>query len=213
MTGYETLHADEVSDIGAFLRALSDEQWEHPTLCTEFTVRHMIGHMLSASEEGPWRVLRRLPAAGFNFDRVSVAMARERADHRAPRELIADFEAHNPRSGLTRIVPQKSTFLERVVHHQDMRRPLGIPREIPPTRLQAALDLAVSGHHGVKSNRRAAGLALQATDLDWSHGEGPTVTGPGESILMALCGRSVAVEELSGDGVTTLRERQPSAKV
>lgn len=213
MSAFEKLHADEVADIGAFLRDLSDEQWEHSTLCTEFTVRHMIGHMLSASDTSIWQVLRRLVAAGFDLDQVTVAMARERADHRAPKELIMDFEAHDPRSGLSRVVPLKSTFLERVVHHQDMRRPLGMPREVPPSRLTAALDVAVGGHNGVRSNRRAAGLALQATDVDWSHGEGPAVTGPGEAILMALCGRPVAVEDLSGDGVSTLRSRQPSPQV
>lgn len=207
MADYARLHADEVSDISAFLRGLSEEQWEHPSLCGEFTVRDVVGHMLSATDTSVWKVLRMLPAAGFSIDRVSVAMAKQRVDGRTSQELIADFEAHDPGRGLTRLFPLKSTLLERVVHHQDMRRPLAMPRQIPEERLTAVLDVAVKGHNGVNSKKRAAGLALRAVDVDWSHGDGPVVEGPGEAILMALCDRAVAIEELSGDGIETLRGR------
>jgi hypothetical protein len=38
-------------------------------------------------------------------------------------------------------------------------------------------------------------------------GEGPEVQGPSESILMAITGRAVALDELSGPGVEVLRQR------
>jgi uncharacterized protein (TIGR03083 family) len=207
MADYARLLADEVSDMSAFLRGLSEEQWEQPSLCGEFTVREVIGHMLSAVEASIWTVIRMLPGAGFSMDRVSVDMAKQRVDGRTSQELIADFETHDPRRGLARLIPLKTAFLERVVHHQDMRRPLGMPRQVPEERLTAVLDVAVSGHNGVNSKKRAAGLALRATDVDWSQGTGPDVEGSGEAILMALCNRAVAVEDLSGDGVEALRER------
>ena len=46
-----------------------------------------------------------------------------------------------------------------------------------------------------------------APDVTWSHGEGPEVQGPGESILLALAGRPVVLDELTGDGLATLRSR------
>ena len=52
--------------------------------------------------------------------------------------------------------------------------------------------------------RNIKGPRLEATDLDWATGEGPTVTGPGEAILLAITGRSIA---LDGPGVSTLRQR------
>ena len=207
MVDYAKLHADEVSDISAYLRGLSNEQWEHPSLCGEFTVREVIGHMLAATDASIWKVLRMLPAAGFSIDRVIVTLAKERVDGRTSQELIADFATHDPRRGLTRLFPLRSTFLERVVHHQDMRRPLAMPREIPEERLTAVLDVAVTGHNGVNSKKRATGLALRATDVDWSQGDGPVVEGTGEAILMALCDRPVAIEDLSGDGVEVLQAR------
>lgn len=51
------------------------------------------------------------------------------------------------------------------------------------------------------------GVRYEATDLDWSSGSGPLVQGTGEALLLAMTGRTVALEELRGDGVETLRRR------
>jgi hypothetical protein len=48
------------------------------------------------------------------------------------------------------------------------------------------------------SHDRAAGFRLRATDLDWSPGDGPAVSGPAEARVMALAGRSTALTELHG---------------
>lgn len=48
---------------------------------------------------------------------------------------------------------------------------------------------------------------LAPTDLDWSHGSGPEVTGPAEALPMAVAGRSSAVDELSGPGQPVLAAR------
>ena len=87
-----------------------------------------------------------------------------------------------------------------------MRRPLGMPRVIPPDRLIALLDVAPA-YGGFRSKQRARGLRLEATDVDWSFGSGPEVHGPAEALLMALSGRPVALAELAGDGVPTLTAR------
>ena len=57
------------------------------------------------------------------------------------------------------------------------------------------------------NKKRIAGVKLVATDMDWTHGEGPEARGTGEALLMAICGRPSVVDELSGDGVETLRSR------
>jgi len=60
---------------------------------------------------------------------------------------------------------------------------------------------------GLKS--RIAGLRLTATDTAWTNGDGPEVSGPILSLVMAMTGRAAAVDDLSGDGVATLRARMP----
>jgi hypothetical protein len=59
----------------------------------------------------------------------------------------------------------------------------------------------------IGTKRRIDGMTLRATDTSWSHGSGPEVTGPMLPILLAMAGRKGALDELSSDGVATLRER------
>ncbi|MEP7161933.1 MAG: DinB family protein, partial [Dermatophilaceae bacterium] len=85
------------------------------------------------------------------------------------------------------------------IHHQDIRRPLGMPRQIPAERLRWVLGDSVRSPE-LPGWRLARGVRLAPTDLDWSHGSGPEVTGPAEAMLMAIAGRSSAVGELAGPG-------------
>ena len=59
----------------------------------------------------------------------------------------------------------------------------------------------------IGSKRRIAGLTLRATDAEWTHGTGPEVSGPILSLVMAMTGRKVADDDLTGEGVATLRSR------
>lgn len=51
------------------------------------------------------------------------------------------------------------------------------------------------------------GLRVEATDVDWAHGSGPTVRGDAAALLLAMTGRSIAFGQLRGDGICTLRSR------
>lgn len=97
-----------------------------------------------------------------------------------------------------------------MIHQQDIRRPLGLHRSIPPDRLRAALEFAKTAPV-IRGSWHRRGLRMVATDLDWSAGTGPEVHGPGEALLLAISGRSASVEELSGPGVPTLRPRLVAA--
>jgi hypothetical protein len=57
------------------------------------------------------------------------------------------------------------------------------------------------------SKRRISGLTLHAIDAEWSHGTGPEVAGPVLSLVMAMTGRTAALDDLTGAGVATLRAR------
>ena len=47
---------------------------------------------------------------------------------------------------------------------------------------------------------------MTATDVEWAHGDGPEVRGPGEAIALASLGRQAALPDLEGDGVAHLSE-------
>jgi uncharacterized protein (TIGR03083 family) len=128
----------------------------------------------------------------------------------SPAEILAVFDGihrHNVRQGISRLIKPDEGLVDHLIHHQDIRRPLGRPRAMPEDRLVAALGVipGLAGFVGAK--KRVAGLRLVATDVSWSNGDGPEITGSGEAILLAASGRPVAVDELSGEGLDTLRQR------
>jgi hypothetical protein len=59
----------------------------------------------------------------------------------------------------------------------------------------------------IGAKRRIAGLRLRASDADWTNGDGPEVTGPLASLVLAMTGRKEALVDLGGEGVATLGGR------
>jgi hypothetical protein len=96
---------------------------------------------------------------------------------------------------------------EVMAHSEDIRRPLGIVGEHPAEHLIALGDMYVKTGAPLHGKRRAAGLRLAATDVDWTIGDGPEVSGPAMSLILAIVGRTGALPDLSGPGLDTLRSR------
>jgi hypothetical protein len=92
-----------------------------------------------------------------------------------------------------------------MIHQQDIRRSLGIPRAIDPQRLRTALDFARFAPT-IRGAWHARGVRLVATDMDWSHGKGPEVRGSGEALLMAMAGRRAALDDVDGPGKAELAQ-------
>lgn len=108
--------------------------------------------------------------------------------------------------GLTSMFGGRIALTDGLIHHQDIRRALGTPRQIPAERIRCALDFAVTASP-IRARKRVRGLELTASDIEWSRGQGPVVEGPAEALLMAIAGRPAAVEELTGSGQPTLSAR------
>ena len=93
------------------------------------------------------------------------------------------------------------------MHGEDVRRPLGLRRDYPADAVEEALRLQVRTSASFGGARElVAAVRLAATDADVTIGEGPEVTGPLLSLLLAVSGRTVALEDLSGAGVPTLTD-------
>jgi uncharacterized protein (TIGR03083 family) len=206
-TDISTSVQDERDEFVAFLADLAPEQWRVTSLCTDWTVKQLALHYLSSAETSPGRLLGTVAAAGFSPHRATARLISERT-HLGHDEVIERLRALPVRTGLHRLYRPAALLLETFTHHQDVRRPLGATgRDIPPQRLTLVADKAATSHAGTGANKRARGLRLEATDLDWSHGQGPTVAGSTEAIVMALMGRSQALTDLSGEGTKLLASR------
>lgn len=195
----------ERADLAELLAALTPQQWEAPTLCAKWRVRDVVAHMFSYEELSKVGLVGRFLRGGMAPGRANQIGVDVYAD-RSPDELLALVRAHLGPRGLTAGFGGRIALTDGTIHHQDIRRPLGLPREIPTGRLLCVLDFARTAPT-IGAKKRIKDLTLTATDLDWSTGTGPVVEGPAESLLIALAGRRGVVEELSGPGQPTLAER------
>ena len=110
-------------------------------------------------------------------------------------------------------VPQTDTYIEKDSSVNDeIERLRHSATAALLTRRDVLIVASVSAIYGLGSPEEYLGQILRvhqgvATDMEWTHGEGAEVRGTGEALLMAMCGRKSAVDDLSGDGVATLRSR------
>ena len=195
----------ERADLVDLLATLTPAQWNAPSLCAGWRVREVVAHMFSWEELGPAGVVRRLVKGGLRQGRANAVGVADYSSS-STGDLLELARGHLTPRGLTTGFGGRIALLDALVHHQDIRRPLNLPREIPAERLICALRFARMAPP-VGGPKRMRGLTLTATDLAWSTGRGPAVHGPGEALLMAVAGRRDAVAELSGPGLPTLDGR------
>ncbi len=195
----------EREDLLDLLGGLTPAQWRAPSLCAGWSVRDVVAHVLSYEELGPRQLAARFARGSFRFGRVNAIGLREYAD-RSPAELTDLLRRHLTPTGLTAGLGGAIALTDGLIHHQDIRRPLGLPRAVPEERLRPALRTALLAPTplGVV---RVRGVRLVATDLDWASGRGPEVRGTAEALLMAVAGRRGIAAELSGPGRDRLARR------
>jgi uncharacterized protein (TIGR03083 family) len=199
------LAEEERADLLALLRELTPAQWDAQSLCTGWRVRDVAIHIVSYDELSKAGTAATFLRGGLRTGRVNeVALTRYKD---LDTNGIVDLVARNQRpSGLPSGFKGGIALTDGTIHRQDIRRALGLPRAIPEHRLVPTLTFSL-GAPTLPSKGNSRGLTLVATDVDWTVGNGPEVTGPGEALLMAAAGRAHALADLSGEGLSTLRER------
>jgi uncharacterized protein (TIGR03083 family) len=195
----------EREDLLDLLGTLTPEQWRAPSLCAGWSVHDVVAHVLSYEELGPRQLAARFARGSFRFGRVNAVGLREYAD-RSPAELTDLLRRHLTPTGLTAGLGGAIALTDGLIHHQDIRRPLGLPRAVPAERVRPALRTALFAPTllGVV---RVRDVRLVATDLDWTFGRGPEVRGTAEALLMTVAGRRGIAAELSGPGRERIARR------
>ncbi|WP_305789368.1 maleylpyruvate isomerase family mycothiol-dependent enzyme [Symbioplanes lichenis] len=198
--------ADERRRVADLVDSLQPNQLDAPSLCGEWTVKEVAGHLLAACGNVK-PSLGLIARSGFRLHVVNARLAVQTADRPAAElaQALRD-NADNPFEAPLVGHPGQLTDLQ--VHSQDMRRPLGLPHGLRLERLRVSLDFMTSGRaYGFAPRRRLSGLRFEASDLNWFSGVGELVVGPAEAVLLAMCGRTAVLGELDGPGVRTLRSR------
>jgi uncharacterized protein (TIGR03083 family) len=183
------------------LQGLTDVQWEAPSLCDGWRVKDVAAHVAMTPQPLTLRAMagELLRAKGNMLDAtrdIAVRFAERPAE-----DLVADIRRHAASRRLPKVTNYRNIVLDILVHGQDIAMPLGIRRDMPTDAVVAALARAwtIGWLLGVKRSMKR--FRYTATDVDWSAGDGPEVTGPAAALLMVLTGRPAALPQLSGPGV------------
>jgi uncharacterized protein (TIGR03083 family) len=197
--------ASEREALAGDLAGLTPDQWTTPSLCEGWTVEQVLGHLTATAHKTPVGFFTSIIKSGFNFTKMANADIAEQTAG-GPASTLANFRAvvnsrtHPPG-------PNQSWLGETIVHGEDIRRPLGLAHTYDPVALREVADFYKGSNLIIGAKKRIAGLTLRATDADWTHGDGPLVEGPMKALVLAMTGRRAACDDLSGDGVGTLRSR------
>lgn len=195
----------ERRDLADYLDTLAEEHWQEPSLCAGWSVRDVAAHVPSYDVLGWPGTLALYTRSRFALDRSNETLVHQGRDL-STEQLVARLRAHAAPRGITALFGCAIALTDGVLHHQDIRRALGHPRTVPPERLLAALRFLPRARV-LPAPANLRGLRAVATDLDWTHGSGPEVRGPGEALLVALAGRPQALPELDGPGLDMLAAR------
>jgi uncharacterized protein (TIGR03083 family) len=190
------------------LETLDESQLATSSLCGQWTVRDVFAHELMPLITPVGKFGIAMIKSRGSFDKANDALSRQVA-RRPVADIASGLRQRAKSSFHAPGFPLEASLLDLLVHGQDIRRPLGLRRDFDPDAQRKALELLTKpkAERAFVPKGRLAGLRWRADDLDWTYGAGPVVRGSGEAIMMAMTGRSSALDDLAGEGLVTLRSR------
>jgi len=197
MTDIREAVAGERADLAEVLAGLPPEDWDKPTLCAGWRVREVVAHITMPFRLSTPRFLLGMVRAGGKFDRYADRQARDDAAELSAQDLTECLRANinhpwKPPGG-----GDVGALSHDVIHGLDMTVALGLDRQVPTNRLHHILD-TMKPRQVKYFAVDLSGTQLQATDLDWSYGTGEPLTGTAQDLLLALCGRTLPPNHLTG---------------
>ena len=201
---WPAIHAERQALL-ADLESLSEQQWQMPSLCSQWTVKQVFGHIIATAQMTPPKFLAGMLGSGFNFAGFIEKNA-DRFSAGTPTEMLAAYRGMQHRTNHPP-GPNDTWLGEAIVHAEDIRRPLGLHRDYPVDAVTQIADSYKGSNLVIGAKNRIAGVTLKATDTNWSHGTGPEATGRAIDLLLAMTGRTAGLDQLTGDGVELLRSR------
>lgn len=178
----------ERAEQAELLAALSDEQWDAPSLCAGWTVKHVIAHTTLPYHSKRTRVVLETIKSGGRFNHASDRMARRDASALSAADLVEILRANAENPWTPPGGGAAGALSHDVIHGLDITVALGIDRRVPHDRLKVVLDGTTSRtvrYFGAELD----GVRLEAEDLDWAFGQGRVVRGLAQDLLLLVCGR------------------------
>jgi uncharacterized protein (TIGR03083 family) len=189
VTDLQSWVAPTYDGLADLLAAAPPETWDAPSLCERWQVRHVIAHVTMPARLTPEQFGAEMAAAGGDFAVLSDAVAARDAslplaDHRAALHSPVLHAWQPPGGGAM------GALSHAVIHSLDVTVALGRPSVAPREAVLAVLD-GLTAADGAWFGIDLTGVRLEATDTDWSRGEGGTVRADTGSLVALLAGRTL----------------------
>ncbi len=198
------LIATERRALAELIESLSDEQLRTPSLCGKWTVKDVAAHVLVGPTFSKKELVAALVKARGSFAGTSQRLVDRRASLSAA-AIAATLREHAESHFSPPTLDWHAPLTEVLVHREDIAVPLGLPSDRPTAAWQHTLDFLVTrkARRGFVPGRLPE-LTYAATDLEWSHGSGPVVSGPAAALGGVMCGRAAVLDRVAGPGASTL---------
>ena len=161
---------------------------DSPSLCDGWAVRHVVAHLTMAARYDGAAFTAELASFGYDFAALSNAIALRDGDLGFGR-LLADLRSDTmatwaaPGGGAT------GALTHVVVHGLDVTAARGLPRSADDEATRLVLDRLTLDGDETPFGIDLHGWRLTATDLDWHHGVGTSVSTTAEDLVLGLAGR------------------------
>ena len=196
---------DERESLLGLLETLTPVEWNTQSLCAEWRVRDVVGHLVSETTMSIPKLIVGTVGSGLRINKFIASDARRKGGS-TDRELIDAFRAVVPTRTHLPGLSSMSMLEGIVIHSLDIRKPLHRDHTIPESRMVLVASDLLSSRFFV-GQKLFADLRVIATDADWSSGEGKEVNGPIEGFVLAMSGRVAGLDDLQGEGMDSVHQR------
>ena len=195
------IHAERAALAGT-LAALPENDWSHDTLCAGWTVHDVAAHVISTPQIG-WSDIAAMSARnlGRSYNTMIFRETKRLSAQETRESILADYEKYAASTQRLPITTSLEPLIDVLLHHQDIVRPLGLTRDMPPEAAAVAADRVRRLSFPMGTRRLLRSVRMVATDVDWTRGSGPSIEGPIQELLMLASGRQPDRSLLTGDGL------------
>lgn len=211
MTDPQSLITATFDGLADLLSSVPLQAWDVPSLCENWQVRHVVAHVTMPARFTPEQFGAEMAAAGGDFTVASDTIAARDASQPITNQLDALrspalHQWQPPGGGAT------GALSHAVIHSLDITLALDRPVVAPQDAVLAVLDVLATAN-GEIFGINLAGVRLEATDTDWSWGNGHTIRAESNQLVALLSGRVLPDGRvLSGGRVLSRGEVAPGAR-
>jgi uncharacterized protein (TIGR03083 family) len=189
MTDLQTWVAPTYGGLADLLATAPAETWDAPSLCEKWQVRHVVAHVAMPVRLTPAQFGAEMAAAGGDFTVLSDTLAARDASLPLADQLEAlrspQLHAWQPPGG-----GAAGALSHAVIHSLDITVALDRPAVAPKEAVVAILD-QLTAANGDWFGVDLTGVRLEASDTDWSWGNGDVLRADSGRLVALLSGRAL----------------------